>query len=68
MLLALTNNGKRRAREVNSQSSDSSFLSVLLENGPSSIEEVAIDLHVPKSTVIKNARRLSKAGLIRREE
>ncbi len=69
VVLALTQNGRKRAREVtNARGTDSTFLASLIENGPSSIEDLAIDLHVPQSQVHKIAGRLSRAGLVRREE
>jgi len=67
--LALTQSGRRRAREVtNSRGSDSTFLASLIENGPSSIEDLSADLHIPQSQVQRIASKLSGQGLIRREE
>ncbi len=69
VVLALTQNGRKRAREVtNARGTDSTFLASLIENGPSSIEDLAIDLHVPQSHVQRIAGKLSRQGLIRREE
>ncbi len=69
VVLALTQNGRKRAREVtNSRGTDSTFLASLIENGPSSIEEISTDLRIPERQVHSIASKLSKQGLIKREE
>jgi len=68
VVLALTQSGRRRAREVTNSGADSTFLASLIENGPSSLEEISTDLHIPQRQVSTIAGRLSRQGLIKREE
>lgn len=69
MLLALTQAGRKRAREViGSRGGDSTFLASLSENGPSSIEDISVDLRITQRQAQSMAGKLSKRGLIRREE
>lgn len=68
MLLALTQAGKRKTKDIRARGAESSFLTSLAEEGPSTLEDVARDLRIPTKSAHKIASKLAKAGLIRREE
>ena len=68
MQLALTNIGRRKAKDVQGKGVDQSILATLEENGPASVEELSKDLNVNVNVVKDNAAKLANQGFIRKEE
>lgn len=68
MQLALTNTGRRKAKDIMGKGVDQSILSTLEENGPASVDELSKDLNINVNTIKDNAAKLANQGLIRKEE
>jgi predicted transcriptional regulator len=66
-LIGLTNAGKKRARDVSRSNIEFAFLNVILENGPSTLEEIQTALSSTRDRVAQVAKQLAEKGMIKNE-
>ena len=68
MILNITQNGKRQAKDVQGKGIEQSILTSLDEHGPASLQEVSSDIGVEEYKVRDAAAKLANDGFLRKEE